>query len=230
MKEIRKLYFLTAIVFILFLAGISLKQTEPAENDRFISPMMIPIREEAQKTKIPMEFYDLEAVDEGQVIYHTRGGTGYRYGPSIIEYEDGSMDAWFSSPGNNSTEWDWITWRHCDEEGNWLEEQTVLKPTPGSPDQCSVCDPAVIRFVRDYRALFQTEPDNFAFHGYDTMTYFVTACDDFGRNWQQKLDEHRHRGLQTNFKFYWTPDTVGDVNAGIRRVVYSHGFKVEVLK
>lgn len=91
-------------------------------------------------------------------------------------------------------------------------------------------DPAVIRFVRDYRALFQTEPDNFAFHGYDTMTYFVTACDDFGRNWQQKLDEHRHRGLQTNFKFYWTPDTVGDVNAGIRRVVYSPGFKVEVLK
>ena len=91
-------------------------------------------------------------------------------------------------------------------------------------------DPAVIRFVKDFRALFQTEPDNFAFHGYDTMKYFVTACEEYGRHWQQKLDEHRMSGLQTNFKFVWNPETVGDVNAGIRRVVYSPGFKVEVQK
>ena len=91
-------------------------------------------------------------------------------------------------------------------------------------------DPAVIAFVRDFRALFQAEPDNFAFHGYDTMRYFVSICNAFGRNWQQKLDEFGQYGLQTTFKFVWDPATVGDVNAGIRRIVYSPGFQVEVLK
>ena len=91
-------------------------------------------------------------------------------------------------------------------------------------------DPAVIGFVKDFRALFQAEPDNFAFHGYDTFKYFVSACENYGRNWEQKLDEFRMSGLQTNFKFVWDPENVGDVNAGIRRVVYSPGFKVEYLK
>ncbi|MBO4465745.1 MAG: LysM peptidoglycan-binding domain-containing protein [Bacteroidales bacterium] len=91
-------------------------------------------------------------------------------------------------------------------------------------------DPAVIGFVKDFRALYQTEPDNFAFHGYDTMKYFVNICRHYGRNWEMKLDEYWMSGLQTNFKFYWDPENVGDVNAGIRRVVYSPGFKVEYLK
>ena len=91
-------------------------------------------------------------------------------------------------------------------------------------------DPAVIAFVKDFRALFQAEPDNFAFHGYDTMRYFVGICSVYGRNWEQKLDEFGMYGLQTTFKFVWDPSTVGDVNAGIRRVVYFPGFQVEVLK
>ena len=91
-------------------------------------------------------------------------------------------------------------------------------------------DPAVIAFVKDFRALFQAEPDNFAFHGYDTFKYFVSACENYGRNWEQKLDEFKMSGLQTTFKFVWDPDTAGDVNSGIRRVVYSPGFQVTVQK
>ena len=91
-------------------------------------------------------------------------------------------------------------------------------------------DPSVIRFVSDFRALFQAEPDNFAFHGYDTMMYFVSACDTYGRNWSQKLDEIQMSGLQTNFKFWWDPDRKGYVNSGIRRVVYSPGFKATLIK
>ena len=91
-------------------------------------------------------------------------------------------------------------------------------------------DPSVIRFVSDFRALFQAEPDNFAFHGYDTMMYFVLACDTYGRNWSQKLDEIQMSGLQTNFKFWWDPDRKGYVNSGIRRVVYSPGFKATLIK
>ncbi len=91
-------------------------------------------------------------------------------------------------------------------------------------------DPAVIRFINDFRALFQTEPDNFAFHGYDTLKYFVEICDNYGRNWPQRLDSYKMSGLQTNFKFFWDPHTEGFVNSGLRRIVYSPGFKVEVLE
>ncbi|MBO4610469.1 MAG: LysM peptidoglycan-binding domain-containing protein [Bacteroidales bacterium] len=91
-------------------------------------------------------------------------------------------------------------------------------------------DSAVIRFVKDFRALFQAEPDNFAFHGYDTMKYFVSICNIYGRNWPLKLDAYKMNGLQTNFRFFWDPATVGFTNAGIRRVVYSPGFQVEVIR
>ncbi len=87
----------------------------------------------------------IEAVDEGQIVFYSYEDY-YRYGPSIMEYEDGSMDVWFSSPGNNGSQWDWITYRHSDDGENWGYEQVVLRPTPGSWDQCSVCDPAVIYF------------------------------------------------------------------------------------
>ena len=58
----------------------------------------------------------------------------------------------------------------------------------------------------------------------------MEICDNYGRNWPQRLDSYKMSGLQTNFKFFWDPDTVGDVNSGIRRVVYSPGFKVTVQK
>ena len=87
----------------------------------------------------------IAAKDEGDVIFHSSEGY-YRYGPSIIENEDGSYDAWFSSPGNNSTQWDYITYRHSEDGENWSKEKIVLKPTANSADQCSVCDPGVIWF------------------------------------------------------------------------------------
>lgn len=87
----------------------------------------------------------------------------------------------------------------------------------------------VIDFINNYRALFHSEPDSFAFHGYDTMLYFVTICSIYGRNWEQKLSEFQMSGLQTYFRFN-AKDTEreGDVNAGLRRVVYRPGFNIMV--
>ena len=100
----------------------------------------------------------LKSVDEGDVIFYSSEGY-YRYGPSILKYEDGSMDAWFSSPGNNYSEWDWITYRHSDDGISWSEEELVLKPTPGSKDQCSVCDPGVIYFDGWYYLAYTSTAD-----------------------------------------------------------------------
>ena len=60
----------------------------------------------------------LNVTDEGQIISYASEDY-YCYGPSIMKYEDGSYDAWFSSPGNSGSQWDWITYRHSDDGENW---------------------------------------------------------------------------------------------------------------
>ena len=88
--------------------------------------------------------------------------------------------------------------------------------------------PEVIEFVGNYRALFHSEPDSFAFHGYDTMRYFVSICAAYGRGWAQKLDKFSQSGLQTYFRFD-PSDTVGNVNSGLRRVLYTPGFNIYIM-
>lgn len=87
--------------------------------------------------------------DTGYDIYKLPSilNSGYRYGASIIVNGDGTMDAWFASTGCGSEQWDWISWRHSDDNGKtWSEEKCVLQPTPDSYDHYSCCDPGVIYF------------------------------------------------------------------------------------
>ena len=88
---------------------------------------------------------------EGWVIFDpTKDGYAYRYGPSLIINPDGSMDAWFASPGgkgeDGKDQWDWIRHKQSADGGKtWGAETVVLKATAGSRDRQSVCDPGVIK-------------------------------------------------------------------------------------
>ena len=104
--------------------------------------------------KEPQRDYDviddhvsIKVLDEGYNIYApASGSSGYQYGPSILINDDGSLDAFFSTPGNNSSEWDWIVYRHSDDGLNWSKDKVVLQPTGNSYDHYSICDPGVIYF------------------------------------------------------------------------------------
>ncbi len=87
---------------------------------------------------------------------------------------------------------------------------------------------AVIRFIKDYRALYGGEPDSYAFHGYDTVKYFISAYAEYGEKWSEHLEKITMSGLQTYFHFRKPDGSEGAFNTGIRRVVYSPGYKVEV--
>ena len=94
----------------------------------------------------PNTHVSVSAASEPVTIYKPPvDGSGYRYGPSIMYYADGSCDAWFSTPGWNG-EWDWITYKHSDDGINFTGEKVVLMPTPDSMDKYSCCDPGVIYF------------------------------------------------------------------------------------
>ncbi len=87
---------------------------------------------------------------------------------------------------------------------------------------------AVVNFIMDYRALYGGEPDSYAFHGYDTMKYFLSIFAAYGEDWFSHIDEFTVSGLQTYFRFCRPSGYEGAVNAGLRRLVYSPGYKVEV--
>ena len=116
--------------------------------------------------------YVAEIEEEGTLMYSSRSGA-YRYGPSIITYEDGTMDAWFSAPGNNSTEWDYISYRHYENE-QWGSEKIVLKPNKNSKDRCSCCDPGVIYF-NDYYYLAYTSTDDYARKGMNNSAFVARS-------------------------------------------------------
>ena len=79
--------------------------------------------------------------------------------------------------------------------------------------------PEVDRFVRAYRALFRTEPSQFAFQGYDTARYFVVRCARYGHAWTRRLDQERGAGLHTDFLFD-TDENGNHHNVAVRRIIF----------
>ena len=110
-----------------------------------------------------ISFVDIDVKDIYKQDIYIPYGKGYRYGPSIIRDEDGLINIWMSSPGNNSTEWDYIRYINGYDRTDWSGEEVVLRPTKYSQDQCSTCDPGVIYF-----------------NGYYYLGYTSTADQDRG--------------------------------------------------
>ena len=79
-------------------------------------------------------------------------------------------------------------------------------------------NPKVDAFVKAYRALFKTEPSQFAFQGYDTARYFIERCTRGIRQAQ---------GLHTDFSLQF--DTNGNAaNSAVRRIVYNKDFSTTI--
>ncbi len=128
---------------------LMLRQRNKADEPIVVDPTVDVVDPEPENKPDPEPISygaNIAAVDEGYDIYELPSGSGYRYGPSIMYYEDGSLDAWFARPGNNSTHWDYISYRHCEPDGSWSDEEIVLYPTSGTMDHYSVCDPGLIYF------------------------------------------------------------------------------------
>jgi hypothetical protein len=90
-------------------------------------------------------------------------------------------------------------------------------------------DPRVKSFLLKYRALFNTEPSQFAFQGYDIARYFIGLCHKYGDRWPEKLEENEMAMLQSTFKCT-KQGTGGWVNNGVRRIVYGSGWSVEQVR
>lgn len=159
MKNTKKMvtYFLVLLTFVVFIVFSSIDNKINIQNRFLIDFDSYDYQLDERIVLDDIEtYYTFELIDEGEDVY-VPSRIGYRYGPSIIYYEDGTMDAWFASNGS-SGQWDWITYRHYDGD-DWSDEEVVLKPTRGSIDHYSVCDPGVI-FFNGYYYLGYTSTAN----------------------------------------------------------------------
>ena len=87
----------------------------------------------------------------------------------------------------------------------------------------------VTEFVRSYRALFRTEPSQFAFQGYDLTRYFASLVSKYGNRWTRAITRVDGSGLHTDFHFEKTP--AGSFrNTGIRRIVYKTDYSTTLVK
>ena len=88
-------------------------------------------------------------------------------------------------------------------------------------------DEAVKRFIMKYRAMFKTEPTQFAFQGYDVTRYFMGLCAKYGEGWMANAEDASM--LQSTFDLK-PAGNGGYINSGIRRIVYGNNYSVEPCK
>lgn len=86
-------------------------------------------------------------------------------------------------------------------------------------------DQAVKDFLLKYRALYNTEPTQFAFQGYDIATYFINLCHKYGKDWTKMLEESGEVMLQSTFSFS-RQDSGSYVNTGVRRISYGPNWTI----
>ena len=90
--------------------------------------------------------------------------------------------------------------------------------------------PKVDAFVKSYRSLFNAEPSQFAFQGYDTARYFVSICHRFGTpHWPSFLEIEKGHGLHTDFLFDGD-QSKNHRNKAVRRIVFEKDYTTSLVK
>ena len=83
-------------------------------------------------------------------------------------------------------------------------------------------------FLMKYRALYGTEPTQFAFQGYDLAYYFIGKKASLGKNWLKHLEICPvEKMLQTDLQFRRCNDG-GYTNKGVRRLIYKPDYVIAI--
>ncbi len=82
-------------------------------------------------------------------------------------------------------------------------------------------------FIMKYRAMFGTEPTQFAFQGYDLANYFIRLISEHPTNWMSYIttEEGEKEELQSHFKFQQNGNG-GYINNGVKRVRYCEDYSI----
>jgi len=81
---------------------------------------------------------------------------------------------------------------------------------------------AVDEFILSFRRYYGAEPNQFAFHGYDTALYFIRLAAAYGEKWPCGIEKDGApaHGLLTDFRFLREESCKGLVNTAFRRISF----------
>ena len=85
-------------------------------------------------------------------------------------------------------------------------------------------------FLMKYRALYNTEPTQFAFQGYDISKFCMNMCARYGDNWTDMLETTDVKMLQSILSMKKSLNQKGYTNNGVRRIIYDKGYSVVTVK
>jgi hypothetical protein len=71
----------------------------------------------------------------------------------------------------------------------------------------------VKNFIYAFRDQYKTEPDKYAFQGYDIAMFFFTALSNYGVNFDKCIDKVAGSNLQSKYKFVKTGNKDGFDNS-----------------
>ena len=77
--------------------------------------------------------------------------------------------------------------------------------------------------------MFNAEPTQFAFQGYDIASYFIEMRSKYGRNWMDRLSSEERSMLQSTFRCVKKEDG-GYTNHGVRRIVYEKDWTISKVR
>ncbi len=84
----------------------------------------------------------------------------------------------------------------------------------------------VKRFVRKFRDIYHTEPNQMAIHAYDVGLYFLSAMLNYGENFEQCIYNHKVNLLQANYRFVKWYKNSGFENVNVDIVKYYEGYNI----
>lgn len=85
----------------------------------------------------------------------------------------------------------------------------------------------VIKFIKQYRKEFKTEPNQYSFQGYDIAWYFLNAMGKFGKNFIDCLPYFNVDLLQSDYNFQKVSDFGGYMNQTLYIIEYTKDYEVK---
>jgi ABC-type branched-subunit amino acid transport system substrate-binding protein len=71
---------------------------------------------------------------------------------------------------------------------------------------------AAQNFIKSYRDKYKTEPEMYAFQGFDVTSYFISSLQKYGTGFLKNIADEKYQGIETHFNFMRYPSNSGFEN------------------
>ncbi|MFA9389041.1 MAG: LysM peptidoglycan-binding domain-containing protein [Prolixibacteraceae bacterium] len=98
-----------------------------------------------------------------------------------------------------------------------------------TPNSIDYYNHEVNTFLAKFRMKFKSEPDMLSYRGYDIITYFVGAYEEFGKNFGECIGTYVNPSLQSDFNFQKVNRLGGYMNHSLYIMQYTPDYTIKVL-